>query len=483
MPQQMPQQMARGGLASIRIDPRMFDYGSGGVVSFAGDTDGSLAQVGEGFPAGGIDDEEGNEQPVLTTEQLRALRARLEGRLGQAAPTLDSAAVVRKNLEERNQYGVDPGPVGQKYLAGLDTIQQYQVAEDAKIKEDNDRLKNIGISRALIRAGEGTRGGGGIAGLLGAFGESYAGVQEEDIKRAADLRGRDLTRAGVLNEATYAIQKLREAQRSGDEKGVMEQNQKLADLANKLNISQNELMGKLFASETNLLKAKIAAGKGKSPTDLASGVEEGLRAARASGDTRNEDVIRKEVRNALITAGVAVTAGAAIAGQGTQAETATAERDRKVAEAVSERNRKIQADAADNLTKILDDPRSLESRKLNELRRADRAFNNPPEPLIGAAPPKPAVPQDTAGDYKKQLMREQVAELNRTTPAVVGAAPAAAGAAPAAPAGAAAAAPAAATTYPVPNAGAINALKSNQGSPEQFDAIFGPGAAKKILGK
>ena len=259
--QQMPQQMARGGLASVRIDPRMFDYGSGGIVSFNGEDD-SAVQLGEGFPAGGID-EEGNEQPVLTTQQLRALRARLEGMMGQPAPTLDSAEVVRKKLEERNQYGVDPGPVGQKYLAGLDTIQQYQVAEDAKIKEDNERLKNIGISRALIRAGEGTRGGGGIAGLLGAFGESYAGVQEEDIKRAADLRGRDLTRAGVLNEATYAIQKLREAQRSGDEKGVMEQQQKLADLANKLNISKNELMGKLFASETGLLKAKITADKAR----------------------------------------------------------------------------------------------------------------------------------------------------------------------------------------------------------------------------
>ena len=57
-------------------------------------------------------------------------------------------------------------------------------------------------------------------------------------------------------------------------------------------------------------------------------------------------------------------------------------------------------------------------------------------------------------------------------------------AAPAAPAAAAApTAAAAATTYPVPNASAINALKSNQGSPEQFDAIFGPGAARKILGK
>ena len=271
MQQQMPQQMARGGLASVPIDPRMFDYRSGGIIAFAGDEDGSVVPKLLGVE-GAEQDEDGDESPVPTTQELNALRKRLEGMLGQPAPTLASADEIRKQLEARNQYGVDPGPVGQQYLRGLDTIQKGQVEEDAQIAADNARLKNIGISRALIRAGEGTRGGGGIAGLLGAFGESYAGVQEEDIKRSADLRGRDLARAGVLNEATYAIQKLREAQRSGDEKGVMEQNQKLAELANKLNISKNELMGKLFASETGLLKAKIAAGKPRADTKVPEAV-------------------------------------------------------------------------------------------------------------------------------------------------------------------------------------------------------------------
>jgi hypothetical protein len=32
-------------------------------------------------------------------------------------------------------------------------------------------------------------------------------------------------------------------------------------------------------------------------------------------------------------------------------------------------------------------------------------------------------------------------------------------------------------------AGAISALKSGQGSPEQFDAIFGAGSASRILGE
>jgi hypothetical protein len=444
----------------------MFDYRSGGIIAFDGNTSGSLVQLGDGFPAGGVREDD-DESPVLTLQEFKALRDRLEGMLVQPAPTLASADEIRRQLEARNQYGVDPGPVGQQYLRGLDTIQEGQVAEDAQIAEDNARLKNIGISRALIRAGEGTRGGGGIAGLLGAFGESYAVAQEEDIKRSADLRGRDLTRAGVLNEATYTIQKLREAQRSGDEKGVMEQNQKLAELASKLNISKNELMGKLFLGETNLLKAKIAADKGIRPTDLASGVEEGLQAARAAGDKRNDDAIRAEVRNKLITAGVAVTAGATTAGQGIVADTAAA------AQALikADQDRKTYAEAVKTVDARLKDFRSNEYKRLRELQDEDDAYNDPKAPgLYRKKPPPPVERQNKAETYVNKLYEAEAAK--RPNP------PSAPGAAPAA-----AVAPAAATTYPVPNASAINALKSSEGSPEQFDAIFGPGAARKILGK
>jgi hypothetical protein len=42
------------------------------------------------------------------------------------------------------------------------------------------------------------------------------------------------------------------------------------------------------------------------------------------------------------------------------------------------------------------------------------------------------------------------------------------------------------TSYPIPNAAAINALKSRTDKDvavQQFDKVFGPGAASKILGK
>ena len=466
MPQQMPQQMAEGGLASIRIDPRMFDYGSGGVVSFA---EGNRVYA----PPGRFDEAANDDDEETSAEEARArlieLRRLQDVERAREGPVQQTADAIEAQRREKGNYGADKGPLGEEYLTGLAQIQALKAAERERQGKDNETSNYLGLGNALIAAGNATRGQSGMGAFLGGLGQQAGQEMMASQKRDAALRGQSITETEILNEAKNKVQGLRQAKLSGDVAQVVKLQSELADLANKARTANMTSLSAEITAISRIISAGIAADKGIRPTDLASGVEEGLRAAKAAGDERNDDVIRAEVRNKLITAGVATTAAATIAGQGSTSDTAAAERERKIAEANAERNRKIQADAADNLTKILADPRSLESRKLNELRRADRAYNNPPKPLFGDAPPKPDVLQDTAGEYKKQLMREQVAELNKTTPAVG--------------APAAGAAPAAATTYPVPNASAINALKSNQGSPEQFDAIFGPGAAKKILGK
>jgi hypothetical protein len=401
----------------------MFDYGSGGVVSFA---------QGERVYAspGRFDTEEDDEETTAEEAQARIRQLRLDqdAQRNAVGPAQETAKAIEDRMRKDGNYGASTGPLGEEYLTGLAQIQQLKEAERARQAQDNKSRDFLGISNALIAAGNATRGQSGMGGLLSGFGQQAGQEMIASQERDAALRGQGITEAEILNTAKSTIQNLRQAKLSGDVAQVVKLQSELADLANKARTANMTSLSAEITAMARILSAGIAAGKGKSPTDLASGVEEGLRAARALGDTRHEDVIREEVRRRLITAAVATTAAATTAGQGTQADTATAERDRKAAEAVAERNRKIQADAADNITKILDDPRSLESRKLNELRRADRAFNNPPKPLFGDAPPKPEVPQDTAGEYKKQLMREQVAELNRTTPAAAGAAPAGASA-------------------------------------------------------
>ena len=465
MPQQMPQQMAGGGLASVRIDPRMFDYGSGGVVSFV---EGNRVYA---LP-GRFDIEEDDDE--TTAEQAKArlieLRRQQDVERARENPPQETADVIDARRRKEGNYGASTGPLGEEYLTGLAQIQELKKAERARQAEDNKSRDFLGITNALIAAGNATRGQSGMGGLLSGFGQQAGQEMIASQERDATLRGQGITEAGIVNEAKNKVQGLRQAKLSGDVAQIVKLQSELADLASKARTANMTSLSAEITAVARILSAGIAADKGTRPTDETSNVEEYLRAKQAAGDKRHPDIIRSEGRDKRLalmaslaqkseaTAAIAATAGA---GQNLTA----ADQTRKAAEDVAERNRKIQADAADNLTKILADRNSLESRKLNELRRADRAYNNPPKPRFGDAPPKPDVLQDTAGDYKKQLMREQVAELNRTTPAA--AAPAAG----------------AATTYPVPNASAINALKSSEGSPEQFDAIFGPGAARKILGK
>lgn len=70
---------------------------------------------------------------------------------------------------------------------------------------------------------------------------------------------------------------------------------------------------------------------------------------------------------------------------------------------------------------------------------------------------------------KQEALRRQEAVIDR----IMGMTPTTPGAAPAAPQ----------RTYPAPNDAAVSALKNGLGTREQFDAMFGPGAAAKVLGK
>ena len=161
MPQQMPQQMAEGGLASIRIDPRMFDYGSGGVVSFAGDTEGSAVRLGEGYPVGGIDDDEETsaEEARARLVELRRLQDVERAREGPVQQTADAIEAQRR---EKGNYGADTGPLGEEYLTGLkyrgngkyDKIPHFFIDKEGKIlqllseeetsKIFNNKIRNNG---------------------------------------------------------------------------------------------------------------------------------------------------------------------------------------------------------------------------------------------------------------------------------------------------------------------------------------------------
>ena len=436
MLQQMPQQMAGGGLASIRIDPRMFDYGSGGVVSFA--------QAGRVFaPSGRFGNADSDQiDPTVddgetSAEEAAARRKELEARYDALTKEIDpnrqTAIAIEAERRKVGNYGVDEGPLGKEYLTGLAQIQELKKAERARQAEDNKSRDYLGIGNALIAAGNATRGQSGMGAFLGGFGQQAGQEMMASQQRDAALRGQGIAEEDFLNEAKNKLQALRQAKLSGDVAKEVELQHQLADLANKARTAQYASLAAQITAMSRIVSAGIAADKGTRPTDLAGGVEEGLRAARARGDKRNDDVIREEVRNRLITAGVATTAAATIAGQTSQAATATSAQD-----LTEDQHNTARRDLAiDNVDKRLADFRNQFARELRRLQREDQAFNNPPTPLIGDAPPKPAVRQDKAGEYREKLYEKEYEKLppfrraTSGTPAPgAAAAPAAASAAP-----------------------------------------------------
>ena len=325
MPQQMPQQMAEGGLASIRIDPRMFDYGSGGVVSFA--------QAGPVFAPSGrfgnadsdqIDPTDDNKD--ITREEAQArieyLRGESDAERNAAGPPQETADVIDARRRKEGNYGADKGPLGEEYLTGLAQIQALRAAERERQGSDNKSRDYMGLGNALIAAGNATRGQSGMGAFLGGLGQQAGQEMMASQQRDAALRGQSITETEILNEAKNKVQGLRQAKLSGDVAQIVKLQSELADLASKAKKAKLDSLSTEITAMSRIVSAGIAADKGIRPTDLASGVEEGLRAAKADGDERNDDVIRAEVRNKLITAGAATAAGAAIAGQTSQAATA-----------------------------------------------------------------------------------------------------------------------------------------------------------------
>ena len=464
MPQQMPQQMAEGGLASIRIDPRMFDYGSGGVVSFA---EGNRVYA----PPGRFDEAANDDDEETSAEEARArlieLRRLQDVERAREGPVQQTADAIEAQRRKEGNYGADKGPLGEEYLTGLAQIQALRAAERERQGSDNRTSDLTGIGNALIAAGNATRGQSGMGAFLGGLGQQAGQEMMASQKRDAALRGQSITETELLNEAKNKVQGLRQAKLSGDVAQVVKLQSELADLANKARTANMTSLSAEITAISRIISAGIAADKGTRPTDETSNVEEYLRARRAAGDTRNEDIIRSEGRDkrlSLIASlaqkseAIAQTAATAEAGQDL---TAAAQALTK-----ADQDRKTHAEAVKTVDARLKDFRSNEYRRLRELQDEDDAYNDPKAPgLFSKKPPPPVERQNKADAYVKKLYETEAA--SRPNP----------------PTAAAPGAPAAATTYPVPNASAINALKSNQGSPEQFDAIFGPGAARKILGK
>ena len=272
-------------------------------------------------------------------------------------------------------------------------------------------------------------------GALAQFGLNLASNRSPTLAGAIGEAGKV-----ALPSAMAAMQARRKA-----EAEALKSRAELDRLQEARDIKAVELGGKTYEGAldraSRLEAAQIAAGK---PTDMRSYVNDFVEAARAKGDKTTPDAVLREkaTRGYLELYGASALRGAAAADQ--------------VGVAQERVRNKAVDDAADRVSKLIGVGGDFR-KQYQERQKQDRENR------------KAGKPTNLAEEYREQLLQK---ELRRGQPKAAPAAPATAGTRPT-------------SATPVPNAGAIAALKKDP-TPQQkkfFDEVFGPGAADRALGK
>ena len=134
---------------------------------------------------------------------------------------------MRKAAEEKDQYlKIRPGEKLEQYLTSLERRDREDQARFEKMEEERARSA---FAKALMAAGEASRGQRGIGALLGGFGRTAEA--ESEAARGREERQRDLMREREMNRVKMAqeIENARIAQSEGRFKDALEHQRKAAE--------------------------------------------------------------------------------------------------------------------------------------------------------------------------------------------------------------------------------------------------------------
>jgi len=308
---EVPEEMADGGVATLRVPDNQFEFGSGGIIAFGGggsaenrrykklqeERAGLRPRYEENITS--PSEIEDVVPPVLTTEPEgkppapppppppppppAAAPAPAKQPVAQAAPPQGIATVApqavaypqagpmqqalaamamgpqtpypsydeeRRKAEERNPYlKKQPGEKLEQYLA---TLERRDREDQERFQEMEKERTRGALWKSLMSAGEASRGQRGIGALLGGFGrtseaEMEAGRGREEKQRAL-MREREMNRVKMEQE----IESARIAAAQGQEKERMEHLQKAA---------QHNLRDKELAIQMGIAQASTEAAQ------------------------------------------------------------------------------------------------------------------------------------------------------------------------------------------------------------------------------
>jgi hypothetical protein len=234
---------------------------------------------------------------------------RLEGLLSIAAQNRGAAPVApefatRESMAKQDpaMYGVLNKPIGGDYLAGLQALMAKQGAQDEAARKQLETNKRMDLFKAMIAAGEATRGQrGGLGALAAGFGKSMIPALEKRGEEAAAIEAAPIKREELLNKAKYDIQELQRAQGNNDLKTVNAQKAKLFDTATKLYASGNAALAREIAAIAGIRVAEIRAAATEQAARIRAAAK-GQGGGKAETITDQERGIKREF-DALVAAG------------------------------------------------------------------------------------------------------------------------------------------------------------------------------------
>jgi hypothetical protein len=320
-PQAPPVRAAEGGLMSLPV--RDFEFGSGGIVAFAGsgqvDDDDETEDGEETLQDSLSVTNRADTKSMTPNADLQQYKAMMEQRLAERTPRTLSPLQMEKKLakEDPEQYAILRAKPGAEYMQGIEAQLQARNSEAEKQRAENAKLKELQTYGLLAKAANSTRGmtggiGSQIAQMLGTFGQGYAGVEEKATAQEQALREDLLKRQELKNAAQFEVEKLQRARAEGDVKAEYGHMASLAKLQNALSVSQNGLLkgaisgaygmaGKQYAADV-AAKAKVEAAtkmaNARTAAAYAPGDKEKLLARvqklRADGKTDEAEALIKD---------------------------------------------------------------------------------------------------------------------------------------------------------------------------------------------
>jgi len=242
-PQQMAQSgsipagapgMAGGGLATLPVDPDMFNYAPGGIVAFA-DEDNNQLVLPPGTPYSpeesgtySVSDAGSDKLPVGLANRI--LRDQLLGRSNLPQP-VDRDKVRAEVLAKRPELAGILNKLPGEALGKLATeLESQNKAQRERFQEGEGRQGLAALSNALIAAGEATRGqkGMGLGAAFGGFGKAYNASTEAAEQRASKQQALERAQTIETMKLQSDIEQMQRAFAEGDIDKAMKLKEQIA---------------------------------------------------------------------------------------------------------------------------------------------------------------------------------------------------------------------------------------------------------------